>query len=76
MVDGHPEVADPRVYLTCACCIRRSLGPAIEALHRGRHGKAKLILRKLWGELNADIEAAVAAIATAACITARRVEPW
>ena len=57
----HPAVSDPRVYLTCACCIRRDLMPAIEALRRGRHGKAKLILMKLWLELHEQIEAAVAA---------------
>jgi hypothetical protein len=57
----HPAVSDPRVYLTCACCIRRALTPAIEALHRGRHGKATLILTKLWLELDAEIKAAVEA---------------
>jgi hypothetical protein len=62
VVDGqHPAVSDPRVYLTCACCIRRELLPAITALRRGQHGKAKLILLKLWGELDEQIEAAVRA---------------
>lgn len=57
--DGqHPPVSDPRVYLTCACCVRRELLPA---LRRGQHGKAKLILLKLWGELDEQIEAAVRA---------------
>jgi hypothetical protein len=61
-VEGdHPAVADPRAYLTCACCVRRDLLPAIEALRRGRHGAAKLMLMKLWLELDAQIEAAVAA---------------
>ena len=57
----HPAVSDPRVYLTCACCIRRELIPVIEALRHGRHGKAKIILAKLWLGLNEQIEAAVAA---------------
>jgi hypothetical protein len=57
----HPAVSDPRVFLTCACCVRRELMPAIEALRRGRHGKAKLMLMQLWLALDAEIEAAVAA---------------
>jgi hypothetical protein len=58
--DGqHPAVRDPRVYLTCACCIRRELLPAIEALRHGRHGKAKLLLMKLCVGLDEQIEAAV-----------------
>jgi hypothetical protein len=58
--EGHPALRDPRAYLTCACCIRRELLPAITALRQGRHGKAKLILLKVWGELDEQIEAAVA----------------
>jgi hypothetical protein len=57
----HPAVKDPRVHLTCACCIRRDLTPIVEALHRGRHGTAKNLLAKLWLELDKQIETAVAA---------------
>jgi hypothetical protein len=63
LVSEHPEVSDPRMYLTCACCIRRELMPAIEALRRGQHGKAKILLMQLWLELDRQIEAAVAASA-------------
>jgi hypothetical protein len=60
--DGqHPAVKDPKVYLTCACCVRRELLPVLMALDRGRHGKARLMLANFWLELDAQIEAAVAA---------------
>jgi hypothetical protein len=51
----HPAVADPRVFLTCAACVRRDLLPAITALRQGRHGTAKRILLQVWGELDAQI---------------------
>jgi hypothetical protein len=59
--EGHPEISDPRVYLTCADCVRRELRPAIEALRRGRHGAARLLIMKLYVGLSEQIEAAVAA---------------
>jgi hypothetical protein len=60
--DGqHPAVSDPRVYLTCACCLMRELRPVLEALDQGRHGKAKLLLAKIWIGLDDQIQAAVRA---------------